>query len=59
MPEPLGPIRAMRSRSLTVKETLRKSGSAPKAFDRVWALRIGGITLMIPRWAGSIRRKQG
>ena len=51
LPEPFGPIRAIRSRSLTVKLTLRNSGSAPKAFDRDWALRIGGIPSIIPRLA--------
>ncbi len=43
LPEPFGPIRPMRSPSLTVNEIPRKSVVAPKDLARLWALRIGEV----------------
>jgi hypothetical protein len=45
LPDPFGPIRPIRSPSETVKETFRKSGVAPKAFEISCALIIGGNDL--------------
>ncbi len=42
LPEPLGPIRPMRSPSEMVNETFWKSGLAPKDFVISWALTMGG-----------------
>jgi hypothetical protein len=41
-PEPLGPIKPIRSPSETEKETASKSGFAPNAFEMFCALMIGG-----------------
>src|SRR6266851_855295 len=42
LPEPFGPMRPMRSPSVTVNETFWKRGFDPKAFEIPWALMIGG-----------------
>src|ERR1041384_6739502 len=41
LPEPLGPIRPMRSPSETVNDTFWKSGFAPKALEICWVLMLG------------------
>jgi hypothetical protein len=41
-PEPFGPISPIRLPSETVKDTFSKSGCAPKAFEILCALMIGG-----------------
>jgi len=48
LPEPFGPIRPMRSRSLMTNEISSKSGVAPKRFDKPWALSMGGKYFRIP-----------
>ena len=58
LPEALGPISPMRSRSLMTNEIPSKSGVAPKRFDRPWALSMGGKKLQ-KSFAGVMSRITG